>query len=127
MAECALDAHRLDAAIGVGEGGDTDDRVQLEQRDRRRWIVEVDLACRELLLQSVRQRVRVDFEADGQRRLGRDAGTDTAVLRTGNGFVQLERVTPKGLAAESVVAESPPALIKHRLPMARDLRIEASL
>ena len=31
MAKRALDAHRLDAAVGVGEGGDADDSVQLEQ------------------------------------------------------------------------------------------------
>jgi len=39
----ALDAHRLDAAVGVGEGRDANDRFELEQRDRRRWIVEIDL------------------------------------------------------------------------------------
>ena len=50
MTKRALDAHRLDAAVGVGEGGDTDDSVELEQGDGRGWIVEINFACRELFL-----------------------------------------------------------------------------
>ena len=106
MTKCALDTHRLDAAVGVGEGGDPDDGVELEQGDGRGWIVEVDLARLDLLLQSVRQRVCIDLEADGQRGFWRDARTDAAVLLTGNGFMQLKFVPPEGLAPECLVAES---------------------
>ena len=54
MTKRALDAHRFDAAVGIGEGGDADDGVELEQGNGRGRIVEVDLARLELLLQSVR-------------------------------------------------------------------------
>ena len=123
----ALDAHRLDAAVGVGEGGDTDDGVELEQGDGRRWIVEVDLAGLDLFLQSVWQRVCIDLEADGQRGFWRDARADAAVFLTGNGFMQLKRVAPEGLAPERLVAEGFLALIEHRLRVARVLRIDGRL
>ena len=80
-----------------------------------------------LLLQSVRQRVCIDLEADGQRGFWRDARTDTAVFLTGNGFMQLKCVTPEGLAPECLVAESLSALIEHRLRVARVLRIDGRL
>jgi hypothetical protein len=35
----ALDAHRLDAAVGIGKSRDADHRIQLEKGDRRRWIM----------------------------------------------------------------------------------------
>ena len=69
VAQRALDAHRLDAAVGVREGGHADDRVELEQRDRRRRILEVDLAGLDLFHQRAGQRVRVHLQPDGQRRL----------------------------------------------------------
>ena len=87
--------HRLDAAVGVGEGGNPDDGAELVQGDSRGWIVEVDLARLDLLLQSVWQHVCIDLEADGQRGFWRDARTDTAVLLTGNGFMQMKCVAPK--------------------------------
>ena len=97
----------------------------LSKRDRRRRIVEVDFARRDLLLQGIRQRVGVDLEPDGQRGLRRDAGADAAILLAGDGFVQLKRVAPEGLAPEGVVAEGLAALFKHRLRVARDLGVEA--
>ena len=63
-------AHRLDAAVRVGEGGDTDDGVELEQGDSRGWIVEVDFAGLYLFFQSIWQRVCIDLEADRQRGFG---------------------------------------------------------
>jgi len=76
-------------------------------------------------LLTLRQRVRIDLEAYGQRSFRRDAGADAAVLLTGDGFVQLQSVAPEGLAPEGLVSEGPPALIEHRLRIARDLGIEA--
>ncbi len=120
MTKRALDAHRPDAAVGVGEGGDADDGVELEQGDGRGWIVEVDLGRFDLLLQSARQRVCLDLEANGQRGFWRDARTDTAVFLTGNGFMQLKRVTPEDLAPERLVAES--FFCPHRATSARTAR-----
>src|SRR4029077_12401282 len=75
----ALDAHRPDAAVGIGKGGDADDGVELEQRDGRGRSAEFDLAGFDLPLQSVRERVGIHFEADGQCGFWRDARTDAAV------------------------------------------------
>jgi hypothetical protein len=104
VAQRALDAHRLHAAR-VGDRRDADDCVELEQRDGRRRIVEVDLAGLQLFLQRVGQRVRVDLQADGQRRLRRDARADAAVLLAGDRLVQAQRVAPERLAAEGVEAK----------------------
>src|SRR5262249_29066170 len=88
---------------------------------------EVDLACRDFLLQRRRQRVRINLQADGERGLWRNPRTNPAVLLTGNGLVQLERVAPEGLAPEGVVAERLAALVQHRAGIARDLSIEVFL
>ena len=73
----------------------------------------------DLLLQSVWQRVCIDLEADGQRGFWRDARTDTAVLLTGNGFMQLKCVAPEGLAPE--------CLSRHRTPAATGSPTMASI
>ena len=49
VTERALDAHRLDAAVGIGESRDADHRVQFQERDGGCGIVEIDLARRDLL------------------------------------------------------------------------------
>ena len=86
-----------------------------------------DLARLELLLQRVGQRVRVDLQADGQRRLRRDARADAAVLLAGDRLVQPQRVAPERLAAEGVEAERLPPFVQHLLRVARDLGVEACL
>ena len=74
MAKRALDPHRSDAAVGIREGGDADDRVQFEKGEGRRWIVEINLPCGELFLQSLRQRVCVNLEADRSAVFGETPG-----------------------------------------------------
>ena len=95
VAERALNAHRLEAAVGIGKSRDADHCVQLEKGDRRGRVFQVDFPGLELLLQSVRERVHVHLEADVQRGLRRDAGADAAVPLARDGFVQLEGVAPE--------------------------------
>ena len=57
-------------------------------------------------------------DSDGQRSFRRNAGADPTVFLTGNGFVQLERVTPENLAPESVVTENLPAVLQQLLGVA---------
>ena len=60
--------------VGVEEAGDADDRVQLEQRERGRRVVEIDLARLDAAATSrPGKRVGVDLEADRQRGLRADA------------------------------------------------------
>ena len=65
----------------VEDAGDADHGVELEQCERGRGIVEIHLAARERALQRARQRVDVHLESYGQRRFGRDAGSDAAIGR----------------------------------------------
>jgi hypothetical protein len=55
MTKRAMNSHALDAAIGIGGRGNADHRIQLQERNRCRWIVKVDLTRGKLLLQSIRQ------------------------------------------------------------------------
>jgi hypothetical protein len=63
----ALAAHRLDAAVGIGKGCDSHNSIELEQRNRRCWIIEIDLSRLDLLFESSRKRIRINLEANGQR------------------------------------------------------------
>ena len=127
MAKRTLDAHRSDAAVGICEGGDADDGIQLKKGNGGRWIVEINFARRELFLQSLRQRVGVHFKSDRQSGFRRNARTDTAVLLACDGFVQLERIAPEGLTSECLEAEGLLALFEHGLRVTRDVRVEACL
>src|SRR5690606_1997193 len=100
-------------AVLVQERLDADDRIQLEQCERGCRIVEIYLAGRNLLLERLGQGIGINLEADRQRGLWRDAGTDATILFTGHRLVQLQRIAPEGLAAERVVAKGILALIKH--------------
>jgi hypothetical protein len=79
----------IDLALPPGlANADPYDGIQLEQAYCGRRIVEVNFASPDLLLWGVRQRVRIDLEADGARGL-RHAGAHTAVPLAGDGAVQL--------------------------------------
>jgi hypothetical protein len=80
MAERALDAHRLDAAGLVELAGHADHGIELEQREGRGGIVEVDLAGLDSRDQLGGQGLRVHFQPDRQRGLGADAAADAAVF-----------------------------------------------
>ncbi|TMH58338.1 MAG: hypothetical protein E6H62_01385 [Betaproteobacteria bacterium] len=64
VAKRALNAHRFDVARSVENTGHAHHGIELEERERRRRIVEIDPARPDLRLQLPRQCVRIHFEAD---------------------------------------------------------------
>src|SRR5215216_2729497 len=102
MANGALNADRPQRALSVEEAGHTNDRLQLEQRQCDRWIIEIDLASLQLVNQAGRQRVHVDFEAKGERILRAEARPDPAEIGALDCLMQVQLITPVGLIAERV-------------------------
>src|SRR5262245_54910008 len=84
---------------------DADAGVQIEQPERDRWIVDVELPGRERPDDGARQCVRVDLQADRQRRGGRDCG---------DRFMEPERIRPELLIAERIEAEDLLAIDRFR-------------
>ena len=125
MAEGAGDADRAERATVVEEALDADDRVQLQERERGRRTVEVDLALLELRLEVPREGIDVDLQAgDGERRLRADTGADASEGGALDRLVQLELAAPVVLVAEGVEAEDLLALLEQpdqrlRAPLAR--------
>jgi hypothetical protein len=97
VAEGAGDAEAHDVIVRIHRGLQTHDGVHLEQRDRRRRALEIDL--RE---DPRRQHVRVHLEPDLERRRRVHALLDD--------LVQAERVGPELLVAKRVEAEDALAL-----------------
>ena len=70
---------------------DADDRVQLQERERGRRIVEIDLALLELRLEVPREGIDVDLQAgDGEGRLRADTRADASEGGALDRLVQLE-------------------------------------
>src|SRR6185437_9297210 len=80
---------------------------------------------RDLLLQGGRQRIDIDLEANRERGLRRNAGTDAAILLARDRLVQLKRVAPEFFAAERVITEDLLALLHHRLRITCDIAVES--
>ena len=125
MAEGAGDADRAERATRVEEALDADDRVQLQERERGRRTVEIDLALLELRLDVPREGIDVDLQAgDGEGRLRADTRTDASEGGALDRLVQLEHAAPVVLVAEGVEAEDLLALLEQpdqrlRAPLAR--------
>src|SRR2546430_8154925 len=105
VTEGALEADRSDAAARVEEARHPHDRIQLEERQGRRGVVEVYFTCLELFLQRRGQGADIHLEADGQRGLRAYAAADAAMLLASDGFVELQRVAPGRFIAERVESE----------------------
>src|SRR6185312_9462152 len=127
MAERALDAHALDAAVAVRESRDADHRIQFEQGDGGCRVVQVHLAGGDLLLQCGGEGIGIYPQTDGKSRLGRYARPHAAVFRPSNGLVQLELAAPECFASERVVAKDLPALLQHAVRITLDGSVEVLL
>ena len=97
MAERAGDAKPHDVIVRVHGGLDAHDGIHLEQRDRRRRALEIDL-----VEDSRRKNVRVHLEPDLECR------RRVHVLL--NDLVQAERVGPELLVTKGIEAEDALAL-----------------
>src|SRR5207249_10783277 len=103
--ERALGADRSVAAASVEGARHPHDRIQLEERQGRRGVVEVYFTCLELFLQLRGQGADIHLEADGQRGLRAYAAADAAMLLASDGFVELQRVTPERRSEERRVGK----------------------
>jgi hypothetical protein len=97
MAERAGHSHARQVIVGVNRRLEADDRIHLQQRDRRRRALEIDL-----LEEPGRQDVRVHLQPDLQRGCRIHALLDD--------FMQPQLVGPHRFVAEGVEAKHPLAL-----------------
>src|SRR5687767_14572288 len=101
MTEGAGNADGFELTAAIHAPDDADYGVQREQRERHRWIAEVELARRQGVADRSGQRLGVDLETDLERRRRRDGGDRT---------LHLQRVGPQLLVAKRVEAEDRPAV-----------------
>ena len=117
----------LDAAVAIRERGDADDRVQFEKGEGRRWIVEINLPCGELFLQSLWQCICVNLrDLQKVRFLAKRRGQHHHYSRL-QWLCAIGIVTPESLTPECLEAECLLAVIKHCLRVVRDVRIKGCL
>jgi hypothetical protein len=124
MAEGALDADGAKAPSVIEEPGQSDDRIQLEKRQRRRWIVEVHLAVLQLTAELAGERIGIDLQADAQCGLRADARADAAEARPLDRLMELERAAPELLVAERVEAEDALAVVDRRQSAGADRSVD---
>src|SRR5262249_42397807 len=98
----------------VEEALDADHRVELQQRQRRRRVVQVDGPVEDALLHRLRQRAYVDLQSQRERLLRAETGADAAVRRALDRLVQVQGAAPERLVAERVEAEGLFALADQR-------------
>ena len=121
-------AHWIPTDLGlpafIEETFHADHRVQLQKRQRRPRIIEIDLAGAQSFEQIIGERPAIDLEAKIQRRVGRKTRTHAAQGRARDRLVQAERVAPERFVAEGVEAERLPPLDEH---LYRTLRVGPDL
>src|SRR4051794_5904290 len=91
--------------VALEEASDSDYRVQLQQRDGHRRIVQIHLPGLDRSRDVRRYRGRVDLQPERERLLRAHPRPDAAVLGSGNRFLQAEYASPNSLVAERLVAE----------------------
>src|SRR5262249_48423794 len=125
MADCATESHCFKTAILVKGSFQTEDGIELDQGQRSRRIIEVDLTLLDLLHQIRGQRININFQTNCERRLGTHPWSDAAELAALNCILKFELICPVDFIAERVVTENSPSFLEHLLRIAFDLSIEA--
>src|SRR5581483_10507011 len=120
MAKSTLDTHRLQAAIGVKEAGDSHHRVELHQGQRVRRIIEVNLIVSQFLHQVGWQGIHIYFQPQSQRLSGADPRANPSKGLTLDSLVELERVAPERLVSKGIKAEGPSAIGEHAACVEQD-------
>src|SRR5262249_1080711 len=124
VAERTLNAHRSKISVLFKQPCHSDDRVELQQRQCRRGIVEVDLPLSVLLLWPRRHPIPIPLQSARKRSLGPPPAANSAVLLARDRFVQLQSIAPESLAAKGVGAKDAPAIVDHLSRMRVDRRIK---
>src|SRR5689334_15804016 len=78
-------------------------------------MIKVDLAGLDLGRYRCRNGVGINLESHAERGFRTDARANAAVLFTGNGLVQMERIAPESFIPKSVIAEGFLSFLQHLL------------
>src|SRR5262249_19664842 len=117
------DTHGLHMPGVVELSLNPDHGIQLQQRERGRRIVQIDLAGLDLIHKGRGQRVRVDLESHRQRGLRAYAPAHAPVFLACDRPVQLESAGPECPGAEGGVTEYLPPFRQHLLCVLVDLAV----
>ena len=112
MAKRTLNPYRLEAVIRVEEPCDTDHRIELQERESDCRVIKVHLTLLELFDERCGERIDIDFQADGQRGLWAQAGTDTSKFCSLDRLMEFKRISPESLVVEGGESKHLPTLIK---------------
>src|SRR5262249_35446197 len=102
MTQRALDADRFDILLSVEKSRDTDDGIQLQQRESSSGVVQIDSSFRDALAHGIGQRVHIHLQSHSQRRFRTDAWPHTPELLSGDRLMQLKCITPEPFVPEGV-------------------------
>jgi len=111
MAQRTLDARGLQRSLLVENSGNANNRIQLQQRQRRGGIIEIALTFLQRLHKRRRKRIDIHFQPHRQRRCGTNSGTHTAKLCPFDRLMQMNRIASKRFIAERIKAKNFPATI----------------
>jgi hypothetical protein len=126
VAEGALDSDRLQLAVGREEAGYPEDRVQLQEGERRRRNLQIHFPLLDAVDERSGERVCIDLQPDGQGGLGAHARAHAAELLARDGLMQLDRVPPEGLVSEGVVPKDLAPRFDHGVRVAGNHAVEGS-
>jgi hypothetical protein len=112
-------------SVGLEESRHPDYSVELEQRECRGGIVQINAAFLEFFDQCIGERIGIHFQPERKRGSRSHTVADAIEACPLNGLVQLDRVAPEGLVAESIEAKRLPSFDEHPLRVIVDLSVES--
>src|SRR3569833_411993 len=105
MTQSALYADRLQAQPGTERARQTDNRIELQQRQRHRQIIKIHQPGAQLPLQGSWQSIDIHLQANGERRFRADTGAYSSKTTAFDRLVQPQSASPESLIAKGVEAE----------------------
>src|SRR5262249_41159001 len=109
MTKGALNTNGCQDPSGIKDTGNTDDGIQLEQRNCDRWIIQIERAALEWLEDITRQGIHIHLQSRCEGSCWADAGTNSAQSGALDSLVQFECIAPKRLVAEGVKPKDLPS------------------
>jgi hypothetical protein len=109
VAQRALNADGAERSIALEEAGQTEDRVQLQQRERVLRIVEVQRAVDNPIEHFRWERLSIHLEPELQRHPRGQAGPDAAEPFALDGLMEPKRPSPERLVAKRIEPEDSPS------------------
>src|SRR5262252_10281562 len=124
MANRATKSDCFQTAIIIEGPLHTQDRVEFDERQRGRWIIQINLPLLYLLNQVRGQRIQIHLQAHSKGGAGTDAGTAPAELAALDRLMKLQLVGPVRFIAKRVVAEDLLTLFQHSFSVVDDLVVK---